>query len=99
MDSDASSLRKTETDRRRKESTSSTSDEVDLEKDEEVDLEKDEEVYLEKDEEVDNAREGTTIQEIRGGIPDERDIEAQSPPLHKKESSRSVQDPNLVSIH
>jgi MFS family permease len=83
VDSDASSLHKTETERRRKTSTghesSSSLENVDLEKDEE------------------EAREGTTIQEIRGGIPDEVDVEKGSPELHKKKSSRSIKDPDLVS--
>jgi hypothetical protein len=39
----------------------------------------------------------TTVEEIRGGIPNERDIEAAQPELEKKKSSRSIKDPNLVS--
>ena len=50
---------------------------------------------LEADKE--EAGEGTTVQEIRGGIPDEVDVEKASPQLHKKNSSRSVKDPDLVS--
>lgn len=39
--------------------------------------------------------ENTTYEEIRGGIPYERDVVALSP-LEKQKSTRSVKDPNLV---
>jgi hypothetical protein len=38
------------------------------------------------------------VDEIRDGIPDERDVEAQTPQLEKTKSSRSIKDPNLVSV-
>ena len=42
------------------------------------------------------SREETTYEEIRGGIPNEHDLEAAEPPLEKKKSSRNIKDPNLV---
>lgn len=84
VDSDANSLHKTETERRRAETpeseSESSSDEVDP---------------SEKDVEDAGDRGESTIEEIRGGVPNERDVEAQ-PKLEKKKSSRSIKDPNLV---
>jgi hypothetical protein len=87
VDSDASSLHKTETERRRHRSSEAGAGAVSDSSLEDVDLEKDEE----------EAREGNTIQEIRGGIPDEVDVEKGSPSLQKTKSSRSIRDPDLVS--
>jgi len=87
VDPDALSLHKTETERR--ENTSLNDDSSSMS----------DEINHEKDEEAGGLRDGTTLQEIRGGIPDERDIEAQAPPLQKKESSRSIRDPDLVSLY
>ncbi|KAH7126691.1 MFS multidrug transporter-like protein [Dendryphion nanum] len=80
---DASSLHKTETDRRR------TSDNED-------DSDSNSEVHEQKLDapEVDNE---VTYAEIRGGIPDEHDVEKLQPELEKKKSSRSIKDPNLVA--
>jgi hypothetical protein len=51
-----------------------------------------------KDDEVaPTGSEETKVEEVRDGIPDEHDVEAQTPQLEKKKSSRSVKDPNLVS--
>jgi len=86
IDVDASSIHKTETERR--DATTSSSDDDDSAND--VD-EKEEE--QEKDEDAHN--EETTYEEIRGGVPYEHDVEV-APPLEKK-STRSVKDPNLVS--
>ncbi|KAF2679475.1 MFS general substrate transporter [Lentithecium fluviatile CBS 122367] len=81
--SDAASPHKTETERRgATEAESDSSSEADL---------------SEKDNEVTPAgQEETTIEEVRGGIPNERNVEAQ-PPLEKKKFSRSIKDPNLVT--
>lgn len=38
------------------------------------------------------------VPEVRQGIPDCRDLEAGRPKLEKKQTSRSIKDPNLVSI-
>lgn len=85
IDNVASSLHKTETERRDMESPSS---------DDEVD-EKEDSVREEKGDEAAHQRE-KTYEEIRGGIPYQHDVEAQ-PPLEKKKSSRSIRDPNLVT--
>lgn len=85
VDADASSLHKSESERRRAETPNDDSDSL-SEK-----LEKEDEDRIR-----DQGQE--TIEEIRGGIPDERDVEAGTPQLEKKKSSRSIKDPNLVSI-
>ena len=85
IDNDASSLHKTETERRDVDSPSS---------DEEVD-EKEDSVREEERDEAAHPQE-KTYEEIRGGIPYEHDVEAQ-PPLEKKKSSRSIRNPNLVT--
>jgi hypothetical protein len=88
IDADASSLHKSETQRRDAESSSSD-DEVDETKEElaaEAEAKKDEAAH----------RDETTYEEIKGGIPYEHDVEAQ-PPLEKKKSTTSVKDPNLVT--
>jgi hypothetical protein len=82
---DADSLHQTETERRR---GGSAEDDSDSSSDAEL---------SEKNDEVTSAEsEETKIEEIRGGIPDERDVEALPPQLEKKKSSRSIKDPNLV---
>jgi hypothetical protein len=82
-------MHQTETERRGPESSSS---------DDDVD-EKEEVVGAEAAEENDEGarRQETTYEEIRGGIPYERDVEAQPPALEKQKSTRSVKDPNLVT--
>jgi hypothetical protein len=83
--SDADSLHKTETERRRGVS-------VDDDSDSSSDA-----GLSEKNDEVTPAESGETkIEEIRGGVSNERDVEAQAPQLEKKKSSRSIKDPNLV---
>ncbi|KAF2867121.1 major facilitator superfamily domain-containing protein [Massariosphaeria phaeospora] len=87
VDTDARSLHKTETERRRGEIPASDSDST-----------SDGAETGEKD--ADGARqEGeTTFEEIRSGIPNERDGEAQQQPdIEKKNSLRSILDPNLVT--
>lgn len=84
----ASSLHQTETERREttglEDSNDSSSEEVDL---------------SEKNQDRTSTESGEfTVQEIRGGIPNEHDVEAPPPPLEKKKSSRSIKDPNLVCI-
>ncbi|KZM20465.1 uncharacterized protein EKO05_0004578 [Ascochyta rabiei] len=79
---DASSLHKTETQRREAESSDDSSVSSAQEKED-----ADEPAHVEE----------TTYEEIRGGIPYEHDVEAAKPELAKKKSSRSIQDPNLVS--
>lgn len=84
VDEDAESIHRTETERRASESSDSDSDSSDA-------------VENEKDEPASPAEgEETTIQEIKGGIPNEHDVEANPPALQKKKSSRSIKDPNLV---
>ena len=84
VDPDAASFHRTETERRTAQLSDSSSDSSD-------DVE---------DEKIDGAsqrgRQESTVEEIRGGIPYEHDIEADPPTLEKKKSSRSVKDPNLV---
>jgi hypothetical protein len=41
--------------------------------------------------------ESSTTAEVRDGIPDDHDVEAQSATLEKQKSSESNKDPNLVS--
>lgn len=86
INSDATSLHKTETERR--DASSSSSDDDDSADD-----------VNEKDVKEDEAAHGEEVvqEEIRAGIPYEHDVEA-SPPLEKKKSARSVKDPNLVSL-
>lgn len=82
--SDAASLHKTETERRRGgdvEDDSDSSSDAGL---------------SEKDEVTPTNSDETTTEEIRGGIPNERDVEKEAPQLEKKKSSRSIKDPNLV---
>ncbi|KAF2109713.1 major facilitator superfamily transporter [Lophiotrema nucula] len=85
VDADTQSIHKTETDRRRAATPEDDTSSTSDEDDTEKDIEQAED-------------QGTTIQEIRGGIPDERDIEAQ-PNLEKKKSEREkkLEDPNLVT--
>ncbi|KAJ4358612.1 uncharacterized protein N0V89_003196 [Didymosphaeria variabile] len=84
VDPDAASFHRTETERRTAESSGSDSDSTN-----DVENEKDEAPPIERQE--------TTVEEIRGGIPYEHDVEANKPTLEKKKSSRSVKDPNLVT--
>ncbi|KAF2741346.1 MFS general substrate transporter [Polyplosphaeria fusca] len=84
VDEDAQSLHKTETERRRAETPVDESD-----SDSEKGVEKQGDNF-ERDEQE------TTVEEIRGGISHEHDLEAQSK-LEKKKSSRSISDPNLVT--
>jgi hypothetical protein len=86
-DVDARSLRLTESERREAEAhadedSDSISDDTEEEKNEEAML----------------GNKEITVEEIRGGIPDERDVEVGPQKLEKKQSSRSIKDPNLVSI-
>lgn len=83
VDSDASSLHKTETERRDANTVSSGDDDSGDDVDEKE--AKDDAAHEEE----------TTYEEIRGGVPYEHDVEA-PPPLEKKKSTRSVKDPNLV---
>lgn len=83
VDADARSLHKTETDRRRSSNISNDSDSTS-------------ETQEEKDD-VPQTDNEVTYEEIRGGIPDERDVEAPPQTLEKKKSSRSIKDPNLVT--
>jgi hypothetical protein len=89
VDADATSLHKTETQRRDAESSSSD-DEID----EKREAETEGGVRAREDEAA--HRDETTYEEIRGGIPYEHDVEAK-PPLEKKKSTRSIKDPNLVT--
>ncbi|CAI9634561.1 unnamed protein product [Alternaria burnsii] len=84
VDSDASSLHKTETERR--DANTASSDDDDSGDDVDEKEAKDDTTHEEE----------TTYEEIRGGIPYEHDVEA-PPPLEKKKSTRSVKDPNLVT--
>lgn len=89
VDEDARSLHKTETERRGSNITSSDDDSSLNEE------ERDEKVSNEKNEEpTDDER---TYEEIRGGIPNEHDVEAPSA-LEKKQTIKSVRDPNLVGF-
>ena len=84
---DTASLHKTETERRAAESSDADSDSTSDDDDDE------------KDDSGLSDRQGSTVEEIRGGIPyehDLEDVEAKPPALEKKKSSRSVKDPNLV---
>jgi hypothetical protein len=84
VDEEAASMHKTETERRTADLSDSDSNST-------------HDVENEKDEVASPIeRQETTIQEIRGGIPDEHDVEANPPALEKKKSSRSIKDPNLV---
>jgi len=86
VDEDASSLHKTETERRDENSSSDNDDGGDSGDDKGGKEVKD-----------DTAQdENTTYEEIRGGIPYERDVVALSR-LEKQKSTRSVKDPNLVT--
>ena len=85
VDDDANSLRLTETERR-KAAAAEDSDSTSTSSD--------------KNAEAGDEEPETPIQEIRDGIPDERDVEAR-PQLEKAKSSRSTRsarDPNLVSL-
>lgn len=85
---DVESLHKTETERRTVESTDSDSDSTTAAEDE-------------KNDTASPERRESTVEEIRGGIPYEHDIEegeAGSPALEKKKSSKSIKDPNLVGL-
>lgn len=84
VDTDVESLHKTETERRR------------AELEDESDSAADEAELSEKDGVTHEVNGETTILEIRNGIVDERDVEAQPAQLEKKKSSRSIKDPNLV---
>ncbi|OAL57136.1 MFS general substrate transporter [Pyrenochaeta sp. DS3sAY3a] len=88
VDEDARSLHKTETERRGSNTTSSDDDSSLNEE------EKDEKLSDEKNEKpTDDER---TYEEIRGGIPNEHDVEAPFA-LEKKQTMKSVKDPNLVT--
>ncbi|KAK5149049.1 hypothetical protein LTR04_000147 [Oleoguttula sp. CCFEE 6159] len=50
----------------------------------------------ENDNEKEEEQQGS-VPEVRDGIPDERDAELGRPQLEKKQTTRSVRDPNLVS--
>jgi hypothetical protein len=78
-------LHKTETERRR---GGAVEDDSDSSSDTSLSEKHDEATPVESEE--------TTTEEIRAGIPNERDVEAQAPQLKEKKSSRSVKDPNLV---
>ncbi|ORY00463.1 putative MFS multidrug transporter [Clohesyomyces aquaticus] len=80
------SLHKTETKRRRQDSSSSSEEDTESTFDDEN--EKADEEHVEQ---------GTTVEEIRGGIPVEHDVEVGQITLEKKKSSWSVRDPNLVT--
>jgi hypothetical protein len=84
VDEDAASLHRTETERRTAELSDSDSDST-------HDAESEKEEVASPIE-----RQETTVEEIRGGIPYEHDVEANPPALEKKKSSRSIKDPNLV---
>lgn len=80
---DTPSLHKTETERRAAESSDSESDSTADEKNDSASI----------------GRQESTVEEIRGGIPyehDVEDVEADPPELEKKKSSKSLKDPNLV---
>ncbi|KAF2709780.1 putative MFS multidrug transporter [Pleomassaria siparia CBS 279.74] len=83
VDSDVSSLHKTETERRREErvddDSSSSSDDT----------------VQEKNDDFGGERERNSIQEIRDEIPNERDVEKQE--LEKQKSSPSIKDADLVT--
>jgi hypothetical protein len=83
---DTSSLHKTETQRRDVESSSSD-DESSTSSTKEK-----------RNRDGTECEDETTYEEIRGGIPYEHDVEAGKPELEKKKSSRSIKDPNLVSL-
>lgn len=56
------------------------------------------EEVTEKEDHVDARAAGTEeVPEVRQGIPGSRDLEAGRPKLEKKQTSRSIKDPNLVS--
>lgn len=84
VNDDASSLHKTETERRDEDSSSDDGD---------GDSGDDKGGKEVKDDTA--QEEDTTYEEIRGGIPYEHDVVAPSP-LEKQKSTRSVKDPNLV---
>jgi len=86
VDEDASSLHKTETERRDENSSSDNDDGGDSGDDKGGKEVKDDTAQ----------EENTTYEEIRGGIPYERDVVALSR-LEKQKSTRSVKDPNLVT--
>lgn len=55
-------------------------------------------MVTEKEDHVDARAAGTEeVPEVRQGIPGSRDLEAGRPKLEKKQTSRSIKDPNLVS--
>lgn len=85
VDADAASIHRTETERRTAETSDSDSDSAS-------------DVEHEKNEagSPPERQESTTVQEIRGGIRYEHDVEAEPATLEKKKSSRSIKDPNLV---
>lgn len=88
VDSDARSLHKTETERRHASQDSDDdfrSDDVGEKDDTSAD-----------GDEAAHIRE-RTYEEIRGGIPYEHDVEVEAPALEKKETTKSVKDPNLVT--
>lgn len=91
IDADSRSLHKTETERRGSKASSSEDDESlnDVDESREKLKTNDEAAH----------REEKTYEEIRGGIPYEHDVEAPAlPQMEKKKLSKSVQDPNLVSV-
>ncbi|PSN70043.1 MFS general substrate transporter [Corynespora cassiicola Philippines] len=83
VNEDATSLEKSETHRRKSSSSSSESDSSSNENEE-----------IEKD---DSGAGDITLDEVRGGIPNEHDVEKHAPDLEKKKSTRSLKDPNLVT--
>ncbi|KAF1841382.1 putative MFS multidrug transporter [Cucurbitaria berberidis CBS 394.84] len=89
VDDDARSLHKTETERREIETSSSDDDDSlnDVDEKEEASNEKDDAAHADE----------RTREEIRGGIPNEHDVEASAPTLEKKTTTRSTRDPNLVT--
>lgn len=82
VDDDARSLHKTETERRGADEYSSEDESSSHDVDE-------------KDE-VAHGQE-RTYEEIRGGVPYEHDVEASPPALEKKNTTKSIRDPNLVT--
>ncbi|KAI9835397.1 MAG: hypothetical protein M1819_002315 [Sarea resinae] len=68
--------------------------------DQDHDIEKANDVLADSDSEVsdrEGEKEGEAVPEVRGGIPDVRDVEAADLQLQKTRSSRHAGDPNLVT--
>ena len=47
---------------------------------------------------TDEKSEGEEADEVRDGIPDEQDLEARPSRIQRVKSTRSIKDPNLVSV-